>query len=95
MKFKDEQNVDFENELLNFIRIKFLEPIKINGNKPTIRQYEDLTSIGRTTITKLTKSQGYDVPFSTIFKICKYAEIPLSDFFSQFEEYLRTKYSKK
>ncbi len=95
MKVKDEQNVNFENELLSFIRIKFIEPIKINGIKPTIRQYEDITAIGRTTITKLTKSQGYDVPISTIFKICNYSKISLSDFFSQFEEYLRTKYSRK
>lgn len=88
---KDEQQEHLETELLSFIYVEFIAPIKINGIKPTIRQYEDITSIGRTTIEKLTKSPGYDVPISTIWKICKYADISFLEFFSQFEEYQKKK----
>lgn len=88
-KTKDEELEHFENALLSFINAKFLEPITINGVKPTIRQYEEITSIGRTTIEKLLKSKGYDVPVSTIRKICKYSKITLSVFFSMFENYLK------
>lgn len=83
---KDEQQEHLENDLLNFINVEFIAPIKVNGIKPTIRQYEEITSIGRTTIEKLIKSQGYDVPISTISKICQYADISLLEFFSKFEE---------
>jgi DNA-binding Xre family transcriptional regulator len=86
-KTKDEQQEHLESDLLSFINVKFIAPIKINGTKPTVRQYEEITSIGRTTIEKLTKSQGYDVPISTISKICQYANISLSNFFSMFEDY--------
>ena len=94
-KTKDEEQEHFENALLSFINVKFIEPITINGLKPTIRQYEEITYIGKTTIEKLIKSEGYDVPISTIRKICKYAKITLSVFFSMFEEYLEEKEGKK
>lgn len=94
-KIKDEQQEHLENDLLNFINVTFITPIKINGIKPTIRQYEEITSIGRTTIEKLIKSQGYDLPISTISKICQYGEISLSEFFSKFEEYQETKIKEK
>lgn len=94
-KIKDEQQEHLENDLLSFINVTFIAPIKINGIKPTIRQYEEITSIGRTTIEKLIKSQGYDLPISTISKICQYANISLSEFFSKFEEYQQTKGKEK
>jgi len=94
-KTKDVQQEHFENALLSFIKVKFIEPITINGLKPTIRQYVEITSIGKATIEKLIKSKGYDIPISTIRKICKYAKITLSDFFLLFEEYLKEKESKK
>lgn len=94
-KTKDEQQEHFENDLLSFINVKFITPITINGDKPTIRQYVEITSIGKTTIEKLIKSQGYDVPISTIRKICNYAQISLSVFFAMFEEYLKEKEGKK
>lgn len=91
---KDEHQEHLENDLLSFIYVEFIVPIKINGIKPTIRQYEEITSIGRTTIEKLIKSQGYDVPISTISKICQYANISLLEFFSKFEEYKKRKEGK-
>ncbi|GGG94123.1 hypothetical protein GCM10007415_31460 [Parapedobacter pyrenivorans] len=94
-KTKDVQQEHFENDLLSFIKVKFIEPITINGLKPTIRQYVEITSIGKATIEKLIKSKGYDVPISTIRKICTYSKITLSVFFSMFEEYLKEKESKK
>jgi hypothetical protein len=94
-KTKDEQQEHLENDLLSFINVTFIATIKINGIKPTIRQYEEITSIGRTTIEKLIKSQGYDLPISTISKICQYADISLSEFFSKFEEYQETKGKEK
>lgn len=94
-KTKDEQQEQFENALLCFINVKFIDPITINGLKPTIRQYVEITSIGKATIEKLIKSKGYDIPISTIRKICNYAKITLSDFFSLFEDYLKEREGKK
>ncbi|MDR2282150.1 MAG: hypothetical protein LBE37_03015 [Sphingobacterium sp.] len=90
-KTKDEETERFNKSLLIFINVRFLSPIKINGRTPSIREYEKITSIGRGTIDKLLKKDGYDVPISTIRKISKYAKISLTEFFNMFEAYLQEK----
>ncbi|MDR2285604.1 MAG: helix-turn-helix transcriptional regulator [Sphingobacterium sp.] len=88
-KTKDEETECFNKNLLLFINVRFLSPIKIGDRPPSIREYEKITSIGRGTIDKLLKKEGYDVPISTISKVCKYAEISLAEFFTMFEAYLK------
>lgn len=90
-KTKDEETEYFNKNILLFINVKFLSPIKIDGRLPSIREYETITSIGRGTIDKLLKKEGYDVPMSTIRKVCKYAKISLAEFFTMFEAYLKEK----
>ncbi|MBL1411478.1 hypothetical protein [Sphingobacterium faecale] len=94
-KTKDEETEYFNKNLLLFINVKFLSPITIDGRPPSIREYETITSIGRGTIDKLLKTEGYDVPMSTIRKVCKYAKISLSEFFTMFEAYLQEKKLKQ
>lgn len=92
---KDYSKENLEKKLVTFIYTKFIEPIKIDGKEPTDRKYEEITKIGRTTISKIRKCEGYDVPISTIYKICQYAKMNLSVFFSMFEEYLEKEGKKK
>ena len=84
---KDHSQKNLEKKLVTFIYTKFIETIRVDGKEPTDRKYEEITKIGRTTISKIRKCEGYDVPISTISKICLYAGISLSEFFSKFEEY--------
>ncbi|SKB38105.1 hypothetical protein SAMN05660841_00145 [Sphingobacterium nematocida] len=92
-KVKDEEQEQFQRDLLDFINIQFISPISIKGKRPTIRQYVEIMNIRRTTINKLTTSNGYDVPISTIRKVCKYAKISIAEFFTMFEAYLKEKES--
>lgn len=92
---KDHSQENLEKKLVTFIYTKFIEPIKVDGKEPTDRKYEEITKIGRTTISKIRKCEGYDVPISTISKICQFAGISLSEFFSKFEKYLKEKEGKK
>lgn len=90
-KNKNQDQTDLENDLLEFINKRFLDRILINGKKPSIREIERETNIGRSTVDKILKKDGYDLPISTINKICAYANISLKQFFTEFEEYLKTK----
>ncbi|MCY4779075.1 helix-turn-helix transcriptional regulator [Sphingobacterium sp. UT-1RO-CII-1] len=93
-KIKVQTQENLATDLVTFIYMKFIAPISINGKEPSDRKYQEITSIGRTTINKIKKCEGYDVPFSTISRICKYAEISLSEFFTMFEAYLKEKEAK-
>lgn len=86
---KNQDQKSLENDLLDFINRRFLDTILINGKKPSIREIAKKTNIGRSTIDKILKKEGYDLPISTINKICTYANISLSKFFEDFEESLK------
>lgn len=88
---KNKNQTVLENDLLEFINKKFLDTILINGKKPSIREIEKETNIGRSTVEKILKNVGYDLPISTISKICTYANISLKQFFSEFENYTKEK----
>jgi len=90
-KNKNQDQKVLENDLLEFINKRFLDAILINGKKPSIREIEKETNIGRSTVDKILKKDGYDLPISTINKICTYANISLKQFFEEFENSLKDK----
>lgn len=90
-KNRNQDQTVLENDLLEFINKRFLDRILINGKKPSIREIERETNIGRSTVNKILKKDSYDLPISTINKICTYANISLKQFFTEFEEYLKEK----
>lgn len=90
-KNKNQDQKVLENDLLEFINKRFLDAILINGKKPSIREIAKETNIGRSTVDKILKKDGYDLPISTISKICTYANLSLKQFFEEFEKSLKDK----
>ncbi len=73
-------------ELVDFLKIKFCSPYKINGKKVSRNFYAEKSGISQGTLSRLSKGKGYDVPISTIYKFCKFENIKLKDFFLEFED---------
>ncbi len=73
--------------LCNFIATKFLLDIK-NKSGETISQnaYAKECGITSSTITKLKSNEGYDIPISTIYSICRRENYSLEQLFREFEE---------
>jgi DNA-binding Xre family transcriptional regulator len=73
--------------LCNFITGKFLR-IFHDQNKNEISQnrYAQLCGISSSTISKLKSTEGYDIPLSTIYNICRHERYPLKKLFEEFEK---------
>lgn len=78
----------YQKNLVQFLNKKFCSPHKINGKEVTRNEYADKSGISRGTFSRLKKGEGYDVPTSTIFKLCRFESIPIKDFFNEFEAQL-------
>src|SRR5690606_14842809 len=80
------------NALINkflcaFIFDKFLKnPKNRDGVEISQNQYAKLCGLSSSTLTKLKESEGYDLPMSTIYNICRHEEYSLSKLFKEFEK---------
>lgn len=73
--------------LCNFIADKFLRTFHDQkGSQISQNQYADLCGLSSSTISKLKTSDGYDLPISTIYNICRHERYSLKKFFTEFEE---------
>ncbi|MBE8719950.1 helix-turn-helix domain-containing protein [Sphingobacterium pedocola] len=81
----------YQKNLVQFLKKKFCSPHKINGEEVSRNEYADKSEISRGTFTRLKKGEGYDVPTSTIFKLCKFEDIKVVDFYMEFDAYLEEK----
>jgi len=82
----NKKNYFFNKYLCNFIDAKFLRKLQDqNGNIISQNKYAKLCGITSSTITKMKKPEGYDVPFSTIYNICRHEKYSLQKFFTEFE----------
>lgn len=82
----NKKNYLFNKYLCNFIDAKFLRKLQDqNGNIVSQNKYAKLCGTTSSTITKLKKPEGYDVPFSTIYNICRHEKYSLQEFFTEFE----------
>lgn len=82
----NQKNYLFKKYLCNFIDAKFLRKFRDqNGNIVSQNKYAKLCGLTSSTITKLKKPEGYDVPFSTIYNICRQEKYSLQEFFTEFE----------
>lgn len=80
-------NALLNKHLCNFIADKFLRNFKDqNGEEISQNQYADLCGLSSSTISKLKTSNGYDLPISTIYNICRHERFSLKILFSEFEE---------
>ncbi|XBS40909.1 hypothetical protein IZU89_12350 [Cellulophaga lytica] len=91
MTFKNKGELKKANALVNmylcnFIAKKFLNKLTDQkGRAISQNQYADLCGLSSSTITKLKNSEGYEIPFSTIYNICRHEKYSLKTFFSEFE----------
>lgn len=73
--------------LCNFIEQKFLRKLSDqDGNEISQNDYAKLCGTTSSTITKLKKPDGYDVPISTVYNICRHEKYSLHRFFAEFEQ---------
>jgi len=73
--------------LCNFIADKFLRTFRDQkGFIISQNQYANLCGLSSSTISKIKTIDGYDLPISTIYNICRHEQYPLKKFFSEFEE---------
>lgn len=73
--------------LASFIFDKFLkEPKNQEGNIISQNKYAQLCGLSSSTLTKLKDPEGYDIPMSTIYNICRHENYSLSKFFKEFEK---------
>ncbi|NML70766.1 hypothetical protein HHL23_13315 [Chryseobacterium sp. RP-3-3] len=90
MKNKDDlnkKNALVNKHLCNFIEFKFLREFHDQeGNVISQNKYAKLCGISASTITKLKEPQGYDVPMSIIYSICRHERYTLEGFFKKFEQ---------
>lgn len=73
--------------LCNFIAVKFLQtPRDQAGKEISQNKYADLCGLSSSTLTKLNSSNGYDLPMSTIYNICRHEKYTLKKLFEEFEK---------
>jgi len=73
--------------LCNFIASKFLKVFRDqNGNEISQNKYANLCGISSSTISKLKSTEGYDIPLSTIYNICRHERYSLKKLFDEFEK---------
>jgi hypothetical protein len=88
----DKKGINKANSMVNkylcaFIFSKFLVvPKNQQGIEVSQNQYARLCGLSSSTITKLKEPEGYDVPMSTIYNICRHEKYSLQKFFKEFED---------
>lgn len=73
--------------LCAFIYDKFIKnPKNSDGAVISQNQYAILCGLSSSTLTKLKLPEGYDIPISTIYSICRHEKYSLQKFFKEFEK---------
>ncbi|MHA6697171.1 helix-turn-helix domain-containing protein [Chryseobacterium sp. A321] len=73
--------------ICQFIASKFLVDLKDdNGKTISQNEYAKLCGLSSSTMTKIKSTNGYDIPLSTLYKICRQENISLGDLLKEFEE---------
>ena len=72
--------------LCNFITQKFLQSYSDqNGDIISQNKYAILCGLSSSTLSKLKNTEGYDIPMTTIYNICRHEKYSLKKFFTEFE----------
>ncbi|MBB1643621.1 helix-turn-helix transcriptional regulator [Sphingobacterium sp. UME9] len=77
----------FKEDFIKYLKQTFCSPYKVDGNKVSRNEYAEKSGISRGTLSRLNEGAGYDVPLSTIYKLCKFEDITPKDLFEKFEKY--------
>lgn len=80
-------NALVNKHLCNFIVKKFFSPYyDENGNEISQNNYSSECGVASSTLTKMKDNDGYNVPITTIYSICRFEKYSLKEFFSEFEK---------
>ncbi|KUF40870.1 hypothetical protein AS361_00725 [Myroides marinus] len=73
----------------NFITQKYIYKFSTDeeNNKVSLRKYQAQCGISHSTLQKLVKEEGYNIPLSVLYVILHYENICLSKFFKDLEIY--------
>ena len=83
----NEANALLNKYLCNFIANKFLQSYHDqNGITISQNKYANLCGLSSSTLTKLKEPEGYDIPMTTLYNICRHEQYSLKKFFTEFEE---------
>lgn len=82
----NEEVKSYQKSLIQFIKNKFFSPYQVGGKEVSRNDYAEKSNISRGTLTRFNDPDGYDVPISTIYKICKFEDIAVNVFFNEFED---------
>lgn len=73
--------------LCNFIAKKFFSPYcDEDGVETSQNEYSENCGVASSTLTKLKSPDGYNIPMTTVYSICRFEKYSLEDFFSEFEK---------
>ena len=79
-------NSIMNKKLCNFIADKFLRTLHDkNGNEISQNKYAAQCGLSSSTISKIKLKEGYDLPISTIYNICRQENYSLKKLFTEFE----------
>ena len=83
----NKRNALVNKYLCSFVAEKFLRTFyDQNKNEISQNKYAQLCGISSSTISKLKSTEGYDLPLSTIYNICRHERYSLKKFFDEFEK---------
>ena len=73
--------------LCNFIAKKFFSPFyNQDGQEISQNEYSKGCGITSSTLSKIKELDGYNIPLTTVYSICRFENCSLQDFFSEFEK---------
>ena len=82
-----QRNILINKYICNYISQRWIvNRVDENGKEITKRQYAKDCNLATSTITKLQRPDGYNIPFAIISSICNKENVVLSTFFSDFEK---------
>lgn len=81
---KNEITDNLNKNLCLFIKKKFFSPFKINGKEVSLNKYAEACNLAKSTISKISSTEGYDIPVSTIYVITNFEGTDLASFFTHF-----------
>ena len=70
----------------NFITKTILYSLAEGEKKESQNKYAHHINISSSVLTKMKREEGYEIPLSTIYSICKKENLNLSEFFKKVEE---------
>ncbi len=86
-----QSSAELYKNLCLFIKHKYFSPFKIDGEEVSLHKYAAACNMSPSTVARINKAEGYNVPWSTIFKLCKFEKIPVGTFIQEFENTYRIK----